>query len=84
MKKPKKPRVRAGVTEHDLTTINRAPAAAPKPRSLAEELRDVLQAALDHLDWIDYGDKWENECAREAKLPEKITAVLERAKRELP
>lgn len=53
-------------------------------KTLAEELRDALNAAQQHLDYIGYGDDYERECAREAKLEEQINAALQRAEREMP
>jgi hypothetical protein len=40
-------------------------------------LAEALQEAAQHLDYCGYGDKWERECAYEAKLPQKIEAALQ-------
>lgn len=53
-------------------------------KTLAEELRDALSAAQAHLDYIGYGDAYEREGARDAKLEETINNALQRAERELP
>lgn len=50
---------------------------------LAKELRDALQAAQEHLNYVGYGDVWERDCARQSKLEERINAALERAAKEL-
>ena len=47
-------------------------ALTPIEKMLLEALHD----AQDHLDYCNYGDNWERECAREAKLPEKIEAAI--------
>ena len=53
------------------------------PRELLEQ-RDMLLEALEeagyHLDYCNYGDKWENECARDVSLPEKISLAIARAR----
>jgi len=49
------------------------PAAAP-------DLLEALEAAAEHLDWCGYGDKYESECAKDSKLPGKITAAIAKAK----
>lgn len=43
------------------------------PTILEKQLFDALTAASEHLDYSNYGDKWERECAREQKLPEQIS-----------
>lgn len=35
--------------------------------------------AHNHLEYCGYGDQWERECAREAKLPARIEQVIEEA-----
>lgn len=40
-------------------------------------LKEALQAASEHLDYCNYGDKWERECAVSAGLPEKIEKALQ-------
>jgi hypothetical protein len=40
-----------------------------------EKLTKALKVASDHLDYCGYGDSWERECARAAKLPEQIAEV---------
>lgn len=39
-------------------------------------LRQALRAAMDHLDYCGYGDSWERECAKEAKLEETLEAAM--------
>lgn len=46
---------------------------------LIRTLHAALEAASEHLDYCGYGDSWERECAREAKLPEQIEAALAEA-----
>ncbi len=41
-------------------------------------LRAALTAAQEHLDYCGYGDSWERECARKAKLEEQIDTALEK------
>ena len=47
---------------------------------LIQQLVDALAAAQSHLEYCGYGDNWERECAREAKLEEQIEAALTSAK----
>ena len=42
----------------------------------ADALRVALRAAEQHLEYCGYGDKWERECAKSAKLPEQIANAL--------
>jgi hypothetical protein len=46
---------------------------------LIEELVAALKAAKDHLDYCGYGDRWERECAKEAKLEQQIDNALAKA-----
>jgi len=46
----------------------------------APDLLEALEAAAEHLDWCGYGDKYESECAKDSKLPGKITAAIAKAK----
>lgn len=46
---------------------------------LEEKLRDTLQDASDHLDYVGYGDSWERSCAEESKLSDRIAATLKEA-----
>lgn len=41
-----------------------------------EILKAALLAAQQHLEYCGYGDKWERECAQEAKLAEQIENAL--------
>lgn len=43
---------------------------------LIQQLGEALQDASDHLDYCNYGDKWERECAEYAGLRPKIEAAL--------
>lgn len=52
----------------------------PDYKAIAVKLRDALSDAVEHLDYCGYGDKWERECADHAKLPEKLTRVLDETK----
>lgn len=49
-------------------------------KTVLEELVEALELAKEHLEYIGYGDRYERECARDEKLPEKIEAALARAK----
>ena len=40
------------------------------------QLREALQKAKEHLEYCNYGDSWERECAYNDKLPEKIEKAL--------
>ncbi len=42
-------------------------------------LVEALTKAAEHLDWCGYGDRYERECADEAKLPQLIEAALKLA-----
>ena len=41
-----------------------------------KQLKAALQEAYDHLEWCNYGDAWESECARDAKLRQQIETAL--------
>ena len=43
-------------------------------------LRGALEAAQEHLEYCDYGDRWERECADEQGLPEQIADALEKTR----
>lgn len=43
---------------------------------LEKLLLEALKEARDHLEYCGYGDKWERECAQEAKLSQKIDAAV--------
>ena len=45
----------------------------------ASQLLEALKAAYDHLEYCNYGDTWESECAKGDGLPEKIEAAIVRA-----
>lgn len=45
----------------------------------APDLLKALQDAQAHLEYCNYGDNWERECAKEQKLSEKIEAAIEKA-----
>ena len=47
-----------------------------KDIDLIKMLGEALSAAQDHLDYCGYGDSWERECAKQAKLPEQINAAI--------
>jgi hypothetical protein len=49
-------------------------------RKLIQQLVDALSVANYHLDYCNWGDSWERECAREAKSPEQLEAALKAAK----
>lgn len=51
-------------------------------KTIEQQLLDALKAARDHLEYCNYGDNWESECAREANLPEQISEAIERAEEE--
>jgi hypothetical protein len=44
---------------------------------IAKLLYEALKEAREHLEYCNYGDTWERECAREDKLPEKIKKAEE-------
>lgn len=50
-----------------------------KLTELETTLVEALRAASEHLDYCGYGDKWERECAKEAKLEKKISDALDAA-----
>lgn len=43
---------------------------------IKEKLLVALKAAKEHLDFCGYGDSYERECARAAKLEEQITEAI--------
>jgi hypothetical protein len=49
----------------------------PSDAALAHQLFDALAAAQEQLEYCNWGDSWERECAFAAKLPEQIEAALE-------
>ncbi len=44
-----------------------------------EELLNALKQAKEHLEYCNYGDNWEKECAYREKLPEKIEKAIAKA-----
>jgi len=44
------------------------------------ELLEALEVAYGHLEYCNYGDSWERECAVDAKLPQMLEAVIAKAK----
>ena len=46
---------------------------------LETQLLEMLREAHEHLNYCNYGDKWENECAKEAKLDQRIQAAIDAA-----
>jgi len=42
-----------------------------------EILRDALEDAKSHLEYVGYGDDWERECAFDSGLPDRIDYALE-------
>ena len=49
-------------------------------REQVKVLREALDDAVRHLDWIGYGDSYERECARESGLIDRLDDVLEQTK----
>jgi len=47
---------------------------------LFEELLDGLELAREHLEYTGYGDSWERECAYSEGLPEKLDALITKAR----
>ncbi len=47
--------------------------------ALNGELLEALKQAEAHLEYTGWGDGWERECAREAKLPELVRAAIAKA-----
>ena len=39
-------------------------------------LENILRECLEHLDYCNWGDAYERECARDSKLPERARAIL--------
>lgn len=54
------------------------PPFVPRGTPLEQRLAAVLKEASDHLDYCNYGDKWERECANDVPDPldKKIEAAL--------
>ena len=50
-----------------------------KLTDLEKTLLEALREAQGHLEYCGYGDKWERECAKEAKLEQKIQAAIDAA-----
>ena len=44
-----------------------------------KELYEMLLEAQQHLEFCGYGDTYERECARDDKLPERISKALQEA-----
>lgn len=44
---------------------------------LDAEIYQIIEEISDHLDYCGYGDKWEREVAKEHKLPEKMSKLVE-------
>jgi hypothetical protein len=43
-----------------------------------KELTEALKSAVDHLEWIGYGDAYERSCAHDSNLPNRLNAVLDK------
>jgi hypothetical protein len=50
--------------------------------NLEKQLLNALKLAQEHLDYCNYGDSWEQECARESKLSKVIDDAIEKAEEE--
>lgn len=51
----------------------------PKLTPLETQLLEALREAHEHLNYCNYGDKWEHECAVEAKLDKRIQEAIDAA-----
>lgn len=45
-------------------------------QKLIRKLLRALKNAEQHLEYTGYGDSWERECAKDSKLPSKITSAI--------
>ena len=45
------------------------------------ELLQALESAKEHLDYVNYGDSWERECAHDSKLPDRLEVAIAKATR---
>jgi hypothetical protein len=45
-------------------------------RRIIRQLVKALEHAQAHLDYCNYGDAWEKECAEHTKLPQRIARAL--------
>ncbi len=43
-----------------------------------KELLDLLKEAKNHLEYCNYGDKWERECAFESGLAKRLILVIDK------
>lgn len=50
-----------------------------KLTKLEKKLLATLKLAHEHLEYCNYGDAWERECAEAAKLSEKIEEAIKEA-----
>ncbi len=48
----------------------------PKKENKEPEVKKLLIEAAEHLEYCNYGDNWENECARDSGLVDRITKFL--------
>ena len=68
-------------TLHDyITKIEELTAAHDRLRKENAALREALELAVEHLDWIGWGGSWERECVRDSGDMAKINAALQGAK----
>lgn len=56
--------------------LDDSPDNADNQSSIIAALYEALKAAEEHLEYCNYGDRWEREGAIASKLPEKIEAAL--------
>lgn len=45
--------------------------------ALIRQLGGALRSATQHLEYCNYGDNWERECAQETRLPKELGGALE-------
>lgn len=40
----------------------------PEPVNTYDDIKALLDACIEHLEYVDYGDNWEKECAEELRV----------------
>ena len=63
---------------------SQARAVATHAMTIINDLTNILVESQNHHDYCGWGDPWESSCARDDKLPERLTAAILNAQKVIP